>query len=126
MNNFLLLSGIVAIALGLCHSILGERLIFNRIKRTEHLDRQETDLLSKRLWAALRTTWHLTSLLGFGFAAMLFWMSISETSRGQQHWPSLIITVTFLLSAVFWLIGTRGKHPGWIPMVLIALLVWWS
>jgi hypothetical protein len=125
MNAPLLLAGFVAVALSLVHSLLGEKLIFRRVCLGESKSPEAPAPLSRRHRDALRTTWHVASVLGFGFAAILFWLALPEATPSRADGIAYVVSFTFLTAAVFWIAGTRGEHPGWIAMLLIAVLVWW-
>jgi hypothetical protein len=125
LNAFLVAAGFAAIALLAAHSLLGEKMIFKRLAEMDAFT-PTNPRLSTRHWRALRASWHLVSVLGLGFAAALFAMAQPELARVQHGWVLPIIASTFVVGAAYWIIATRGKHPGWIGLLLIAGLVWWS
>ncbi|NBN77090.1 hypothetical protein GWI72_02280 [Microvirga tunisiensis] len=115
MHSLLLIASGLAVLLAAAHSLLGERLVFARLARRQAGG--STERLPDRHFAALRTTWHLTSLLGLGFAGALF--HLAGDTVPDARWL-LLITLLFAAASVYWIWGTRGRHPGWIVMVLIA------
>jgi len=98
------------------HSVLGEVLIFNG-KRSGGLvpTNSGTDLKQKHLriiWA----TWHLVSILG-----CLIGLILLRTELSSEILPA--ISVAMFLGGVLVLVATKGRHPGWIVLFLIGVLV---
>lgn len=124
MNRLLLAASVVSAALGIAHSVIGDLLIFKplRQKQTENADALR--ILSRRRWDALWSTWHLLTIFGLGFAAVLFVLAGNSAAPLQDL--RLPLAVTFLAGTVFWIYGTRGKHPAWIVLLILAALVWWA
>lgn len=125
MNLFLFIAGILTILLSVAHSVLGETLIFRHIAELESSCKQKCALKRRHL-NALWSTWHLLTLFGLGIGSILLWMSILGFNASDQFAVSTVLTITLAGSAVFWLLGTKGKHPAWIVFMIIAVLVWGS
>lgn len=113
MNTYYLCAAILAFLLGLAHSLLGELLIF----RTLRLRNAQLKWLSPRHLAALWSTWHLVTVLGWTLAAALLWMAFPPHRIATL---GLILSVFLAACALFWLAGTKGKHPAWIVFLLMA------
>lgn len=116
MTIALALAGTLAATLAVGHSLLGEVLIFRRL-------RAEPDTsagISPRQMSVIRGTWHLLSLLGCGFAAILFILALDRPPTDALMVQSL--AATFLISGLYWLWATRGRHPAWIVLGAIGLL----
>lgn len=121
MNFYAALAGLVLVLTGLMHSVLGERLIFRRMRAPGALIPTEGGSALREphvriLWA----TWHALSVIGWAVAAVLFWYS-----RNSQRLPEALawILATGLLGgAALVLIGTKGRHPGWIALSVAAVL----
>ena len=124
MNVYLVSAGLLSIALGLAHSILGEMLIFRRLRADRLTSPAGPPLLTKRHVAVLWSTWHLLTLLGWGIGAVLIWLAWQTPPIASLSTISTILSATFLISGVFWLYGTRGRHPAWIVFLLISGLLW--
>ena len=115
MNLLLLIAGILSILLSLAHSLLGERLIFRDWRKSPPaIPRRHQNII----WAS----WHIVSFLGLGIGGAFIWLS---------HFPNVIaalkpalmsLVAGFILSSLIVLYGTRGKHPGWIVLLIIAVL----
>jgi len=123
MNGYLLLSGILIILLGLAHSIIGERLIFKPL-RDGDAAAAALAVLPARRWAAIWSAWHLLTLLGCGLGALLIALALRPLPVDAMVTMQAVLIATFLLSAVFWVVGTKGRHPAWIVLLLIALATW--
>jgi len=110
MNRYYLLAAALSVLLGLAHSLLGEWLIFRG--RAHETGRKAR---------AVRSTWHLATLFGWGLAGLFVWMAFpGREVTGLGY----LISGFLCLVAVFWLIGTRGRHPAWIVFLGVALLSW--
>ena len=123
MNYLLFLSAILAIALGIIHSILGERLIFKQLRNAQKSDRYPEKLAIRQL-QALWSTWHLVTLFGWAVAGILICFASPISPTAQLDGARLMITVLFSVSTLVWIIGTRGKHPAWIIFLTLALLTY--
>ena len=115
MNLYYLIAGVLAIVLGVIHSILGEVLIFRRLRNSK---------LQIRHYNTLWSTWHLVTLFGFGFGAILIVLSWDNSLDTIIYNISTVISVLFFISAIYWLISTKGKHPAWVVLGSISLMVW--
>lgn len=124
MNIALFSAGILTLALGVAHSVLGEVLIFNRLRAIGYSSDESRPILAPREWAVLWSTWHLVSLLSFGLGAVLLQLAVSPPLSIAELKPVLI--ATFVVTALFWVYGTRGKHPAGIVLFAIAALVSWA
>lgn len=117
-------AAILAIVVALVHSILGEVMIFRRLRKpgrvipTDGGDR----LLGSNvriLWAS----WHVLTVFGLGMAAMLLRLASSARSA-EYDFVAQVIAVSMLGGSLLVLVGTRGRHPGWIGLLGVAVLVW--
>lgn len=123
MNSYLLLSGVLVILLGLAHSIIGERLIFKPL-RAKSATATALMILPARRWAAIWSAWHLLTLFGCGLGALLIALAWRPLPADTMTTAQAVLISTFLLSAAFWIAGTKGRHPAWIALILIALTTW--
>ena len=126
MNIYLLIAGILFFLLGVAHSVLGEYLIFNDKRNKGNLvpSKNSAEMKERHLriiWA----TWHLSSFLGWCIWAILIKISFEQNelnSNISDFFVQSIIYVTFI-SSLLVLVGTKGKHPGWIGFLLIGILL---
>jgi hypothetical protein len=115
---YLTAAGLLAIAIGATHSILGERNIFWAAEGSALA--ASPALPAGRHRGILRATWHATTLFGFALAAIL----LHYASMGGAI-PLLIrsaIAVALGASSIAVLWWTKGRHPGWIGLGLAAAL----
>jgi hypothetical protein len=118
-------AGVLAVLLGLIHSILGEVLIFKRLREGGIIPTNGGSLLKERNVRILWASWHLVTVFGWGIGAILCWFALSASE--QVVIPSFVtnaVFVTMMASSMLVLIGTKGKHPGWIILLAIAILAW--
>ena len=115
------LAAFLVVALGLAHSVLGERYILVRLFRREDLPRVfgSTEFTTH----TLRFAWHITTVAWFGFAALLLQISQDQLTNSSA---AQIIGFTAIASGFLPLIITRGKHLSWLVLFIIGgiSLVW--
>ena len=113
-NSVLILAGVLSILLGLIHSFLGERMIFMPLRT----DKGGTPLHKYRgiLWA----TWHLVTL--FGACLGLYLIQLAGVDIPGRL--TIYIGCVMLVGTILVIVGTKGKHPGWIILLAIAVLTW--
>jgi hypothetical protein len=122
MNTALVAAAALIFALGLVHSILGERYILVRLFRRDNLPRLfGSDLFTRR---TLRFAWHLTTVVWYGIAALLFTLSSPPATPIDAARVGAILAATALASAAVALVGSRGRHPAWLVFLVVALLCW--
>ena len=120
MDGLLYFAAFLAAALGLAHSMLGERYILRRLFRRGDLPR----LFGGTAFTTrtLRFAWHITTVAWFGFAALL----VLAGRGGVTTSGMLQVTgVTFLASGVLPLVLTRGKHLSWVVLFVIGGIALW-
>lgn len=120
MNTPILIAAVLCALLGVIHSVLGERLIFARLHA--HRRGEGPHVLSAQRIRVLRATWHLVSLLALSLAAVL-WLLAQPDAAGLANDLTIILLGTFLLAGLYWLLATRGRHPAWVVLLLIAGLL---
>jgi hypothetical protein len=122
MNAYFIAAAVLALIVGLAHSVLGEIMIFRRMRKPGRViptDGGEILLGSnvRILWAS----WHVLTVFGWGMAAILVWLPRPASgSAAIGH----AIEMSMLIGSVLVLIATRGRHPGWIGLLGVAVLVW--
>ncbi len=63
--------------------------------------------------------WHLTSIAWWGFAGMILALAL-QPGLGPRAWDAVaIMRWTFLVSAVYAFVASRGRHLSW-------LLIWYD
>lgn len=126
MNTYFLIAAILCFLLGLVHSVLGEYLIFKEKRIKGRFVPSKTCVeLKERHLRILWATWHLTSLFGWCIGAFLTKVSLQKPSLNSDLIDFIITSTsyTMLAAALLVLIATKGKHPGWVILLLIAALL---
>jgi hypothetical protein len=114
------LAAVLAIGLGIGHSILGERYILIRLFRRDLPKLFGSDVFTKR---TLRFAWHLTTLAWFGLAAVL--LAVAAGPPAPRFFTDLVAVVA-LASGVVAAVGSRGRHLAWPVFLAIGALAWWG
>ncbi len=124
MNSLLFIAAVLTVVVGIVHSVLGELLIFRLLRKGSIVPTQGHSILKERHVRILWATWHIVSIFGFAFAAILFYLSLFEMESSFYHFLLQVIATGMLISGgiVFW--ATQAKHPGWIGLTLIAICIW--
>lgn len=126
MNPWFVAAGLLLLLVGLVHSVLGELLIFRRMRmRTGNgfIPTHGAALLRERHVRILWASWHLGTALGSGMVAMLFWLALPSSHAIAASPIPLAIIVALLASSALVLVGTQGRHPGWVGLLGVAVLV---
>jgi len=120
MAILLYVAAFLTVSLGIAHSYLGEKYILIRLFRRENLPRIFGDQeFTKR---TLRFAWHITTVAWIGLAALLV-----HAGRGDLTVPGTlrIIGVTAIISGLFPIIFTRGRHLAWVVLFAIGGISLW-
>jgi hypothetical protein len=109
-------------ALGAAHSYLGERYLLMRLFRRDSLPKLlgGTEFTKQ----TLRFAWHLTTVAWWGLALLLL-----QAAQGELTTASTVRVIgwTAIVSGLFPLVFTRGRHLSWIVMFAIgALALMWA
>jgi hypothetical protein len=120
--NTLHVAAALSFATGLIHSVIGEVLIFQRLRRGTVVPTHGGDALRERHVRILWASWHVLTLLGWCMALMLVELA-AWPANDMTRAITRLISIGMLTGSLTVLIGTRGRHPGWVAMVLVALLI---
>jgi len=124
MNGYFVTAGVLLATIGRIHAVLGERRIFRRLRGAGLMPTAGGPHLRESHVCILWATWHLTTVLSGGMASLLLWLAI-PSSRPLAHAPiPAIIAAAVLGGAGLVLLGTNGRHPGWIGLLGGAELLW--
>ncbi|MBK6598726.1 MAG: hypothetical protein IPG25_12900 [Proteobacteria bacterium] len=124
MQPLLATAAVLAIVTGVVHSLLGERLIFRHLRQSSLVRSLPGPLLQGRNVRILWVTWHLASVFGWAFAGLLWQLA---QNPGVALSASSVLGASaagFLAGALLVLVGTRGRHPGWVALGAVGFLSW--
>lgn len=118
--NALHLAATLIFLLGAAHSVLGERYILVRLFRRSDLPR----LFGGTAFTTrtLRFAWHLTTVLAWGLAALLW--QLGQGTADPQRLARTLALICFA-SALLPLVFTRGRHLSWLVLLIAGGLVWY-
>ena len=122
MNRFFFAAAVLSFLVGLAHSILGEVLIFRRMRQGGLIPTNGGRVIGEGHVRILWASWHALSLFGWCLAAILLLLSQAQPMGSTLLSP--VIVIAMLASSVLVLVGTKGKHPGWVGLLAVAVLTW--
>ena len=123
-SSLLAAAAVLAFATGIVHSTLGEWLIFRRLRGSSFVPSQPAPPLGERHVRILWASWHLVSIFGWALAWLLWRAAQHEGAAVSVDGLLQVAASSFLAGALLVLVGTRGRHPGWIALAAVALLAW--
>ncbi|MDH3511894.1 MAG: hypothetical protein OER85_13650 [Gammaproteobacteria bacterium] len=115
MITLLYIAALFAFAIGVAHSVLGERYILTRLFRRDDLPQLMGS--AEFTMRTLRFAWHLTTIAWWGFAAIIF--LLAQRSISFQN-LSTVLAVTFLVTGAITLVVSRGRHVAWPVFLFIG------
>ena len=125
MQTLFIAAGVVALITGIVHSALGEILIFRHLRINGIVPTMAAPPLRERHIRIIWATWHLASVFGWAFAGILLRLAIAPEGSPSAMIVGAIVFAN-LAGSLLVLIGTKGKHPGWIALLLVAVLTWFG
>ena len=117
MTTALYIAALLATAVGIAHSYLGERYILIRLFRKPDLPKLFGS--SEFTTRTLRFAWHITSIAWWGFAGILLLLAHPPLA---SHGIGIVIGVTMLCTSATILVGSRGKHLAWPVFLIIGAI----
>ena len=124
MQSYFLAAGVLAILTGLAHTVMGEILIFRHIRQGGLVPTIAPPPLYERQIRIIWATWHALTVFGWGFAAILIDLAYNFSGDPLQRFLIQAIIYSNLGGSLLVLVGTKGKHPGWIALLGVAILTW--
>jgi hypothetical protein len=124
MQILFVAAGVLALVTGIVHSVLGEVLIFRHVRRRGLVPAADAPPLRERNIRILWATWHLASVFGWAFAIVLIRIGLAPLTDSPRALVLGAIVFANLAGSLLVLIGTKGRHPGWIALLLVAALTW--
>lgn len=135
MDPYLALAGGLTILLALVHSLGGELFLFPRLTgdslpplpSDQHPLRRPFITLfgttGDRGRRLLRSVWHVPTALGLGIGVILLRLAWSSSSTTERYFILTVLGISIGACALIMLAGVRGRHPGWVVFLIVALLI---
>ncbi|WNO07653.1 hypothetical protein [Teredinibacter sp. KSP-S5-2] len=124
MQSALVAAAIIAAFVGCVHSILGEMLVFSKLRNFGVISGEGVFPLKPGSVRILWATWHLVSVFGWTFSAILLTIALDIGSVRLVVLNA--IGVAFLVGCVLVLVATKGRHPGWFGLLIVGALIFIS
>jgi hypothetical protein len=117
MPSLYFIAASLCFAIGLAHSVLGERYILIRLFRRTDLPKLfgGTEFTIR----TLRFAWHLTTIAWWGAAGLFCYMARGELSSASA---AGVLAGVFLMSSVVTLVASRARHFAWPIFLIIGLI----
>jgi len=80
-------------------------------------------ILEERNVRILWASWHMVTIFGWGFAVILLRLAVPSSQYAVQTTIESTILFSMLAASLLVLIGTKGKHPGWLVLLGIAVFL---
>ncbi|AXT54635.1 hypothetical protein D1815_02285 [Aquimarina sp. AD1] len=125
MDHYICVAGLLCFILGLVHSILGEVLIFRNLSKSKKIiPTIATSKLKVKHFRIIWATWHLTSLFGWCIGAILLMVATKYNIQTNELFQFILTstTITMFCSSLLVFIATKGKHLGWVILLIIGIL----
>jgi hypothetical protein len=122
MQTLFVAAGVLTAITGLIHSVLGETLIFQHLRNGTLAPAMGAPPLRERHVRIIWATWHLATVFGFAMAGILVWLGLAPPNQSPKPVVVGAIVVAYLAGSMLVLIGTKGRHPGWIALLLVSAL----
>ena len=126
MQNAMFAAGLLAIVVGLIHSVLGEFLIFSRMRNEGVIPTVGESLLRGRHVRILWASWHIVTVFGWAIGAILLRLAFPSAENLVQVFVENTIIIAMLFSSLLVLVGTKAMHPGWLGLLGVAVLIFLS
>lgn len=124
MNKYFVAASAFAFVVGLAHSVLGEVLIFRRLRLRGLVPTNGGNVLGERHVRIIWATWHIVTVFGWCLGAVLLRLSLPAGRAGSAVFIEQAIVLAALAASALVLFGTLGKHPGWIGLLAMAVCAW--
>lgn len=124
MNQYFVAAAAFAFVVGLAHSVLGEILIFRRLRLGGLVPTNGGNVLHERHVRIIWATWHIVTVFGWCLGAVLLRLALPADQTSSDVFIEQAIVLAALAASALVLFGTRAKHPGWIGLLAIAVCTW--
>jgi hypothetical protein len=124
MNRLLVAAAVLAFIVGLVHSVLGERMVFRRMRRGGFIPTDGGRVIGEGHVRILWASWHVLTVFGWCLAAVLLWLARAPALGASEGFIADAVAAAMLAGSALVLVGTRARHPGWAGLLGVAVLTW--
>jgi hypothetical protein len=124
MNTCLVAAALLALLVGVAHSVLGERWVFSRMRRDRLVPTHGGTILREPHVRILWASWHALTVLGSAMACTLLLLAAEPAPTPLHAGVLRVVAIGMLAAAAIVLLGTRARHPGWLGLLGVAALTW--
>lgn len=107
MNTYFAVAAGLAFLTGVIHSVIGELLVFRRLRRIAPYTGKGSDGLPIAHLRILWASWHLVAVFGWGFGVILIQLSMSPSQFADQAFVESVIIFSMSGASLIVLLGTR-------------------
>ena len=126
MDTYMVAAGALLLVVAAIHSALGEILMFRHLRSHGLVPTLAAPPLQERHIRILWASWHVLTVLGWAFGAVLLQLAYPSDEHAIRTFTEQAIVFAFLAGALLVLVGTKGKHPGWVGLLGVAALTWFA
>ncbi|MGQ3051793.1 MAG: hypothetical protein ACT6S0_08415 [Roseateles sp.] len=123
MNAWLIGAAALLWLTGLVHSVMAELMIFRHLRRGGIVPTGGQPALREYQTRIVWASWHLVTVLGWTLAALLLWLARPAMQAASAGVVESVIGTALAFGSALVLWSTRGRHPGWVALLLAAALV---
>ena len=120
----MLIAGLLLLFIGAIHSVGGEVLIFRHLRTRGLVPTITSEPLKERHIRILWATWHIVTVFGWAFGFVLLRLSRPTDEQTIRTLVENTAVIACFVSSLLVLIGTKGRHPGWLGLLGVAALTW--
>jgi hypothetical protein len=123
-NTYMFAAGVLALAVGAIHSVLGEIMIFSRMRQRGIIPTMGAPVLRERHVRILWASWHMVTAFGWASGAVLLRLAFASPDYPIRAFVEGTIIISMLFNSLLVLIASKGMHPGWAGLLGVAVLAW--
>ena len=124
MNRYFVAAAVLAFLVGLAHSVFGEKLIFRRLREGGLVPTNGGKVFGQGQVRILWASWHVLTVFGWGIGSILLWSSLYSSGSSLAAFIEIAVVISMLCGSVLVFVGTKARHPGWVGLLGVAVLVW--
>ena len=127
MNTYLLAAAVLTFFVGFIHSVLGEVMVFSRLRKGHWVPNNGGNFLHHGHVRILWASWHVLTVLGWlvgWLVAAMLWTLATEPGGGMRSFLLQAIIVATFVSSAMVLYATKARHRGWVGLLGVEVLTY--